>query len=171
MCHTSGQILDCAYTICLYFQTTIFCTKMSSIFGWSPRRGPTPDAKMWRQDPKQSCTWTTKENEKDNIKFWACLFCPVMVYFSLSIYNHCPPIRSYSLTLSVLICCIRLLCVSSFIIAIPSSNGDSTSPWNMPLWICILANLFPFVVNSTLQVCMVCTIWSCILYILRQCSI
>ena len=63
----------------------------------------------------------------------------------------------------------------SAIMAITNSNGDSASPWNMPLWIFASANLFPPAVNSPLLVYMVFSInyttWSGILYILRQCSI
>ena len=60
----------------------------------------------------------------------------------------------------------------SGIIAITNSNGDSTSPWNIHLWIFASAKLFSPAVNSTLQVFMV--FWrkfmtsSDILHILRQ---
>ena len=61
------------------------------------------------------------------------------------------------------------------IITIINDNGDSESPWNMPLWIFTSVKFFPPAVNSTIQVAMVfsinCTIWSCILYFLRQSSI
>ena len=59
----------------------------------------------------------------------------------------------------------------SNIMAITNCNGDSASPWNMPLWIFTSAKLCPPPVNSTLQVCRVfsinCMTWSGILYILR----
>ena len=58
------------------------------------------------------------------------------------------------------------------IMAITNSNGDSASPWNMPLWVFTSAQLFPPTVNSTLQICMIfsinCTTWPSILYIFRQ---
>ena len=58
------------------------------------------------------------------------------------------------------------------IIAIINSNGDSASPWNIPLWIFVSAKLFPPAINSTLQVFMVFSIKfmisSDILYILKQ---
>ena len=60
----------------------------------------------------------------------------------------------------------------SDIIAIINSNGDSASPWNIPLWIFASAQLFLPAVNSTLQVFMFFSIKfmssSDILYILRQ---
>ena len=63
----------------------------------------------------------------------------------------------------------------SGIIAITNSNGDSASPWNMPLWIFTSAKIFPSAVNSTLQVSVFFSInfmtSSGILYILRQCNI
>ena len=71
--------------------------------------------------------------------------------------------------------CTRLTMWLIGIMAITNSNGDSASPWNMPLWIFTSAKLFPPAVNFTLQVSIVfsinCWIWSGILYILRQCSI
>ena len=40
------------------------------------------------------------------------------------------------------------------IIAIINSNGDSVSPWIIPLWIFVSAKLFPPAFNSTFQVYM-----------------
>ena len=63
----------------------------------------------------------------------------------------------------------------SGIIAITYSDGDSASPWNIPLWIFTTAKLFPPAVNLTLQIYMVfsinCMIWLGILDIFRRCSI
>ena len=39
--------------------------------------------------------------------------------------------------------------------AIMNSQGDSASPWKIPLWIFVSARLFPPAVNSTLQFFMV----------------
>ena len=53
-----------------------------------------------------------------------------------------------------------------------SSNGDSASLWNIPLWIFASVKLLPSTVNSTLQVFMVFSVKfmtsSDILYILKQ---
>ena len=58
------------------------------------------------------------------------------------------------------------------IMAIINSNGDSASPWNIPLWIFASAKLLPPAVKSTLPIFMAFSIkfmTSCdILYILRQ---
>ena len=43
----------------------------------------------------------------------------------------------------------------SGIIAIMKSNGDSASPWKIPLWIFASAKFLPPAVNSTLQVFMI----------------
>ena len=63
------------------------------------------------------------------------------------------------------------MCLSG-IMAIMNRNADSASPLNIPLWIFASAKLFPFAVNSTLQVFMGFSIkfmtFSDILYILRQ---
>ena len=60
------------------------------------------------------------------------------------------------------------MCLSG-IMPITNSNGDSASPWNIPLCIFPYVKLFPPAVNSTSQVCMVfsinCTTWSGILWI------
>ena len=60
----------------------------------------------------------------------------------------------------------------SGIIAITNSNGDSASPWKIPLWIFTTAKLFSPVVNYTLQISIVISInlmtLPDILYILRQ---
>ena len=64
---------------------------------------------------------------------------------------------------------LRLLLIG--IIAIKNSNGDSASPWNMPLRIFTTVKLFPPAVNSTLQISMVfsinCMTWSGIIIIIR----
>ena len=39
-----------------------------------------------------------------------------------------------------------------------NSNGDSASPWNIPLWIFASAKLLPPAVNSTLRVFMLFSI-------------
>ena len=53
-----------------------------------------------------------------------------------------------------------------------NSNGDSASPWNMPLWIVTYVKLLPYAVNSTFQVFMIFSIKfmtiSDILYFFRQ---
>ena len=55
----------------------------------------------------------------------------------------------------------------SDIMVITNSIGDSTSSWNMSLWIFTSTKLFPPAVNSTLQVSMVFSInWSDFSYIL-----
>ena len=46
----------------------------------------------------------------------------------------------------------------SGIIAFTNSNGDSASPWNMPLWNFSSAKLFHPAVNSTQQIIMVFSI-------------
>ena len=51
---------------------------------------------------------------------------------------------------------------------ITKSNGDSASPWKMPLWIFIFAKLFPPVVSSALQFFINFMTLSDILWILRQ---
>ena len=57
-------------------------------------------------------------------------------------------------------------------ITITNRNGDSASPWNIPLGICISVNLFSLAVSSTLQFSMGFSInfmpWPDILYVLRQ---
>ena len=59
----------------------------------------------------------------------------------------------------------------SGIMAIMNSKGDIASPWKIPLWIFVSANLLPPAVSSTLQFCMVFSMkfmtWCDILYILR----
>ena len=60
----------------------------------------------------------------------------------------------------------------SGIIGITNNNGDSASPWNLPLWIFTSAKLFPPVVVSTHQVRMIfsinCTTWLGIIIIIIQ---
>ena len=68
---------------------------------------------------------------------------------------------------------VHFLCMRfNGIIAITNSNGDSASPWNMPLWIFTSVKLFPPAVISTLQFSMVFSINFMtspdILYILKQ---
>ena len=68
---------------------------------------------------------------------------------------------------------VHFLCIwLSGIMAIRNSNGDSASPWKIPLWIFASAKRLPPTVNSTLQVFMVFSIKfmtsSDILYILKQ---
>ena len=60
----------------------------------------------------------------------------------------------------------------SGIMVIMNSKGDSASPWKIPLWVFVSAELLPSAVSSALQVFMFFSIkfmTSCdILYILRQ---
>ena len=56
----------------------------------------------------------------------------------------------------------------SAIIALTNNNGDSTPPWNIPLWILTSAKLLPPAVNSTLHVSMIFSIIIIIIILLFE---